>query len=128
MQMAKGGGSSQVKIVLLLMVVAAGVYVAGKKGYITLPWDNKSKVSPIYDTDAKNDRYIKKDLSLAQLQRLDRVLIEEERRGGERVAGNRVRELSGGDKAVIAAYGRWRKCVDLMRSSNHVIYPSDRGQ
>lgn len=126
--MAKGGGSSLMKIALLLIVVVAGLYMAAQKGYITLPWDNKPKISPIYDTDETNDRYIKKDLSLAQMQRLDRVLNEEMRRGGGRLAGNRLRELAGGDKAVMAAYGRWRKCVDLMRSSNHVIYPADRGQ
>jgi hypothetical protein len=116
------------KLVLILIVVAAGLYMAAKKGYITLPWDNQPKVSPIYDTDEKNDRYIKKDLSLAQLRLLDRALNEEQLRGGHRLSGNRLRELVGGDKAVIAAYNRWRKCVDLMRSSNHVIYPRERGR
>ncbi len=126
--MAKGADSGSLKVTLIFLVLIAGGYLAVKKGYFPIPWDNRPKVSPIYDTDEKNDRYIKGTLTLAQMKMLDRVLNEEQGRGGQRLPGNMLRELSRGDKAVIAAYGRWRKCYDLMRSSNYVIYPRERGQ
>jgi hypothetical protein len=126
--MAKGGVSKASKMFLFFLVLLTGMYLAAKRGYISLPWDRGANISPIYDTDDKNDRYIKKDLSLAQMKVLDRVLNEEQRSGGQRLPGSLVRELAGGDKAVIGAYGRWRKCCDLMRSSNDVIYPRERGQ
>ncbi|HPI73300.1 MAG TPA: hypothetical protein PK843_05345 [bacterium] len=82
----------------------------------------------MYDSDPKNDRFIKGSLRRDQFRLLDRVLNEEERNGGMRLSNGKVRQLAADDKEVIEAYDRWRRCCSLMRSVNYVIYPSQRSR
>jgi len=115
-------------MVFIVLVLAAAGFYGVKRGWVPIPWDNRPAWSPIYDTDPRNDRYIKGSLTIEQLQTLDRLLNEEYRNGGNRLQGDRVRQLSRGDRLVAQAYGRWRKCHDLMRTSNYVIYPAERSR
>jgi hypothetical protein len=126
--MSKGMDSGAMKMAAVFLLVAAAGFYGVKKGYIPKLWDKQPTVSPIYDTDPKNDGYIKSSMTYEQMALLDHILNEEYRNGGQRIAGDRVRQLARGDKLVIQAYGRWRKCRDLMRSSNHIIYPIERGE
>jgi len=82
----------------------------------------------MYDSDPKNDRFIKGSLRRDQFRLLDRVLNEEERNGGMRLSNGKVRQLAADDREVIEAYDRWRRCCSLMRSENYVIYPSQRSR
>ncbi len=126
--MANSPDTGSMKMVIIVLILAAAGFYGVKRGWIPIPWDTRPAVSPIYDTDAKNDRYIKGSLTFEQLRLLDRVLNEEYNYGGKRLPGDRVRQLTKGDRLVGQAYGRWRKCKDLMRSSNHVVYPRERGE
>jgi hypothetical protein len=76
-----------------------------------------------YDSDDGNDAYIKSGLSAQQLATLDAILRKEYNEGGLRLRNNDVVALANGDGAVVKAYGRWRRCRDLMRSGSDVIYP-----
>jgi len=118
---------------LLLMVVLAALYL----GFTRYRHQVGSLLPPsirpggdvtliVYDTDPQNDRFIKGNLTGKQFRLLDRILNEEERNGGMRISGGRVRQYAMDDKAVIEAYDRWRRCCSLMRSENYVIYPSQR--
>ncbi len=80
----------------------------------------------IYDTDPACNRYIKADLSREQLQKLDKILLAEKRNHGERLPMSQVLAIATNDQAVAEAYMRWRKCADMMRGSNHVVYPDER--
>lgn len=124
----KGLDRGALKVTLVFLILLVAWYVALKMGYLPAPRDISSGESPIYDTDAQNDRYIKGSLTPMQLRVLDRLLDEEQDYGGRPLPAITIRRLASGDKAVIAAYDRWRTCSEMMRSSNYVIYPRDRGR
>lgn len=111
---------------LLLVVMVVLIILAIRYGWI--PWNNTSgpTVSPIYDTDAANDRFIKGELSADQMKTLDRILTEEQKQNGVRLSNETIKKLAKNDKAVMDAYARWRKCHDMMRSRHYVIYPNQR--
>ncbi len=125
--------NSSTKIFLLLLVLGAGYFgykKYGSKAGEYLPDALKPGLVQsenfVYDTDPKNDRFIKGKLNAKQMRLLDRVLDEEERHGGMRLSGGEVRELAGDEKLVLEAYDRWRRCCNLMRSEDRVVYPSER--
>jgi hypothetical protein len=130
-----GMKNNSTKIFLLLLLVVAG-YVGYKKfGYKAMeyvPEGLKPGFSHheniVYDTDPKNDRFIKGKLNPKQMRMLDKVLDEEERNGGMRLSGGQVRELACDEKLVMEAYDRWRRCCNLMRSEYRVVYPSERAK
>jgi hypothetical protein len=113
--------------ILILLILGGLAILAWRNGWIPTNIGNKVAYSPIYDTDAANDQFIKGDLTLDQMRKLDRVLVQEQRNQEARLSTEQVRPLSGNDKAVMEAYGRWRKCYDMMRGRDHVIYPNQRG-
>ncbi len=128
--------SKNTKIFFFLLIIAvAGYYVY--KRYPRVIYRMRTmdisclKPDPVvqyfeYDTDPSNDSLIKRGLRGEQFRLLDRILDEEERNGGMRLNANTVKKLAREDRAVIEAYERWRRCIMLMRSENHVIYPSER--
>jgi hypothetical protein len=79
-----------------------------------------------YDTDRTNDLYIKGTLSVGELARLDAILEHEKASGGLRLSHQDLGSLSDNNYALMDAYARWRKCKDLMRTTTHVVYPSER--
>lgn len=126
--------STSTKIFLLLLLVAAGYWgykKFGSKGIVDYfsdslrPGSSQSEYF-VYDTDPKNDRFIKGKLTGRQMKALDKVLNEEERNGGMRLSSSQLRELSGDEKLVIEAYDRWRRCCNLMRSEYQIVYPRER--
>lgn len=126
--------NNSTKIFLLLLLVVAGYFGYKKFGSKVTEYvpealkPGSSQENVIYDTDPKNDRFIKGKLNAKQMKVLDKVLQEEERNGGMRLSGGQVRELSGDEKLVIEAYDRWRRCCNLMRSEYRVVYPSERAK
>ncbi|MDZ7370304.1 MAG: hypothetical protein ONB12_03940 [candidate division KSB1 bacterium] len=80
----------------------------------------------IYDTDWKNNEYIKGDLSTYELRRLDKILMEEKRNGGLRLSSQRLHQLARNNNDIIEAYDRWRKCKDMYRTFYHSVYPDER--
>ena len=80
----------------------------------------------VYDTDSKNDVYIKSNLHPQLLRILDRVLEKEKKNSGLRLTDVELNKITSYNNEVNEAYNRWRKCKDMMRSSHHVIYPSER--
>jgi hypothetical protein len=110
--------------IAILFATVLVIIVAGKKYY-----NGGSILEPtqtIYDTDPECNRYIKADLRSEQLQRLDKILLKEKRNHGERLPMSEVQAMAGYDQTIADAYVRWRKCVDMMRGSNHVVYPDER--
>jgi hypothetical protein len=91
---------------------------------VTVGGKAAAKSAPhIYDSDPGNDAYIKSGLSAEQMARLDTILREEYNEGGRRLRNTDVLAFANGDGAIVRAYGRWRKCLALMRSGSSVIYP-----
>jgi hypothetical protein len=80
----------------------------------------------IYDTDSKNNVYIKTNLHPQLLRTLDKVLEKEKENSGLRLTDVDLNKISQYNNEVNEAYNRWRKCKDMMRSNHHVIYPSER--
>ncbi len=90
------------------------------------PSSSSSSRAYFYDTDPRNDEYIKGDLSQYQLRRLDRILMDEKRNGGLRLSNVRLQQLARNRPELIDAYERWRKCKDMYRSYHHCVYPDER--
>jgi hypothetical protein len=114
--------------IALLFVVAIALFVVYQK-YIAPP-DGHPATDPgsamVYDTDPENDLYIKGELTSKQLTRFDRILEREKENRGLRLSGGDLSELAGDDRELIDAYYRWCSCKDMMRSSSHIVYPSER--
>jgi hypothetical protein len=115
--------------IALTFVVIIALFVVYQK-YIdvpgTTPPSTGSDSGIFYDTDPKNDLFIKGDLTKRQLSRFDRILEKEKKNNGKRLSGSDLAKLAGRDKELIAAYNRWISCKAMMRSSSHVVYPSER--
>lgn len=79
-----------------------------------------------YDTDYKNDLYIKGDLSESQLLLFDIILEHEKMMDCVMLSESDLGILCKDDRALKDAYYRWRECAALMRSTTRTIYPSDR--
>ena len=125
---SRGPDRSAVKTTFFFFLILAALFLVARSGLLSGPWDTLVGASPIYDTDARNDRDIKRNLTRAQLRLLDRILEAELDQGGRRLGDREVRQIARGDKAVMAAYDRWRAYLEMRRSSNYVIYPRDRGR
>ena len=80
----------------------------------------------VYDTDPRNDTFIKGRLRYRQLIRLDDVLRREKQNKGLRLDKATVNEIAKYDNEIIDAYDRWRKCHDMRRSKHKTIYPDER--
>ena len=114
--------------IAMLFVVAIALFVVYQK-YIAPPAGQPATGSGsviIYDTDPENDRYIKGELTGKQLSRFDRILEREKANKGQRLSGVELSELAGDDRELTEAYNRWCSCKDMMRSSSHIVYPSER--
>jgi len=81
----------------------------------------------IYDTDPRNDRYIKDEMTSSQLQIFDRVLCTEKKQNGKKLAESQILNITGAKDydAVNAAYQRWLECKELNRNQDHVVYPQN---
>ena len=118
------------KFTALLLLVVMAFAVLGMDCFDAL----KKKASPapttkpnyIYDTDPRNDDFIRGTLSAAKLNILDKVLLKEKKQGGLKLSNTELNSITKYDQEIIDAYGRWRKCKNMMRSSHHVIYPDER--
>ena len=115
--------------IALTFVVIIALFVVYQK-YIAVPGGATTSAGSgsgiIYDTDPKNDLFIKGELTSRQLTRFDRILEREKENNGMRLSGLELSKIAGRDKALIAAYNRWISCKAMMRSSSHVVYPSER--
>lgn len=80
----------------------------------------------VYDTDPKNDLFIKGNLPIFKLVRLDRILEAEKQNGGMRLNHQELNAISRYDNDLTEAYSRWWACKDQLRSFHHVVYPSER--
>jgi hypothetical protein len=79
-----------------------------------------------YDTNSDNDEFIKGNLDRDQLLLLDKILMTEKKLRTHPLSDQQVQSIAKNDPAVIAAYERWCKCYDMIRSSTHVVYPDER--
>ncbi len=80
----------------------------------------------IYDTDPRNDTFIKGRLTDRELKKLDAVLLKEKANEGMAFDNITLEELAKYDPKIIEAYWRWRKCKDMRRSYHKTIYPDER--
>jgi hypothetical protein len=122
--MPKSFDAIAVRVALVAATIAL-FYVVYQK-YHKGPHPGEEPVSYIYDTDPKNDQFIKGALTPEQLKKLDRILEEEKKQKGLRLSALELTKLVENDNSIVDAYVRWRKCYDMMRSFHHVIYPSER--
>lgn len=88
--------------------------------------DPKQKTVFLYDTDPRNNDFIKGELNQQQMLVLDRILMEEKALCGLRVNSLRVNELAKNKSEIIDAYDRYRKCKDMYRSYHRTVYPDER--
>ena len=79
-----------------------------------------------YDTDPRNDTFIKGRLRQNQLRHLDRVLLKEKELCGDKLDSQTLNEIARYDNEILDAYDRWRKCKDMRRSHHKSIYPDER--
>lgn len=127
--MSKKADKSSLKIALFFAIIMViFVYINNSKiGDQILPLTKEfSAENFIYDTDQRNDRFIKGELSGEKLRMLDKILIHEKQNYQMRLSGDVLMELAQNDDDLIRAYTRWRKCYDMMRSNTHVVYPDER--
>lgn len=118
-------------VIITSIVVASGTLVAE---HFILPrilsiLNPRPKVVEewmIYDTDPRNDTFIKGRLSIRDLRRLDAVLLKEKANDGMPFDNIMLEEIAGYDPKIIEAYWRWRKCKDMRRSYHKTIYPDER--
>ncbi|MBN1465549.1 hypothetical protein JXA02_07300 [candidate division KSB1 bacterium] len=81
----------------------------------------------VYDTDPRNDDFIKGNLNQRDMRILDRVLMQEKNlNNGMRLDSTTLNEHANYDPQIIDAYDRWRKCKDMRRSYHKSIYPDER--
>ena len=80
----------------------------------------------IYDTDPKNDSYIKKNLSREKLEQFDDVLEYERMNCLYKISSTQLRSMTNNDEELIKAYQRWIVCKNMKRNTNIVVYPSER--
>jgi len=115
------------RIVIFIVLVIAGYYAYQK--YLK-PSSPAAITAPagavIYDTNPQNDSFIKGTLTARQLAQFDKILEFEKSQTGMRITQEQLKELAANDLDLYDAYNRWRRCVDMMRSTHHTIYPSER--
>ena len=122
--MAGSSKGTEFRIVFVFMILVAAYF--GYQKYLKPLQTNKISGQIIYDTDAKNDKFIKGQLSSQQFNQLDKILELEKSQGGLRLSVKDLKRTAGDDMALYEAYSRWRKCKDMMRSKHRTLYPSDR--
>ncbi len=89
-------------------------------------FNQQKEIHYYYDTDPKNDKFIKGDLSKNKLKKFDKILMAEKENSGLRFSTAKVNQLTGNDNDLIDAYDRWRKCKEMRRSYHRTIYPDER--
>jgi len=80
----------------------------------------------VYDTDPRNDAFIKGTLKKEKQKKLDAILMIEKKECGLRLSNQQLYEYTKYENDIIEAYNRWRKCKEMRRSYHHVIYPDER--
>jgi hypothetical protein len=80
----------------------------------------------VYDTDIKNDAYIKSNLTSQQLAVFDIILEQEKANGSLKLSNEALIKIAKNDNELVGAYLRWRNCREMMRSDNRTFYPSER--
>jgi len=117
-------------IVVTLVLVSAvwffrGDYIQYKfRSFFNI--GSKPPVIRVYDTDPRNNSFIKGSLNERELLILDHVLMIEKKNDGMVLDRSTLIRVSRNYPEVIEAYDRWRKCKTMRRSDNHVIYPDER--
>ncbi|MBN2411296.1 hypothetical protein JXQ31_06355 [candidate division KSB1 bacterium] len=122
--MAESTKGTEFRIVFVFIILAAAYF--GYQKYFKPAGINSHNSQIIYDTDPKNDKFIKGQLTSQQLLQLDKILELEESQGGMRLSVKDLKRTAKDDRALYEAYTRWRKCKDMMRSKHRTIYPGDR--
>jgi hypothetical protein len=118
-------GNNNMRIVIIVILIVAGYYVYQK--YLKTSTPITAIAGPvIYDTNPQNDSFIKGTLTAQQLAQFDKILEFEKSQNSMRISQNKLKELAANDLALYEAYNRWRKCMDMMRSTHHTVYPSER--
>ncbi len=117
--------NNNLRIFIIIAVIIAGYYAFQK--YLNPSPSATSIAGPVlYDTNPQNDSFIKGTLTVQQLAKLDKILEFEKAQTGMRLSQERLKELAANDLDLYDAYNRWRRCVDMMRSTHRTIYPSER--
>jgi hypothetical protein len=111
-------------VVIISIVLIIGYMVMNKGSAKPIPDIRDEKYS--YDTDIKNDIYIKGDLSSQQLSVFDKILEQEKAYGGLKLSNDEVAKIANNDNDLTNAYLRWRNCKEMMRSNHRTYYPSER--
>lgn len=118
-------------VIITSIVVIVGTlvfehFVLPKVMSILKPKPQKTEAWMIYDTDPRNDTFIKGRLTIRELQKLDSVLLKEKANEGMAFDNTTLEEIAKYDPKIIEAYWRWRKCKDMRRSYHKTIYPDER--
>ena len=118
--------------VSLSFTIGAVLTVATYVGYNKVSYKLANFLHPreriffLYDTDPRNNDFIKGNLLPKQLRILDRLLELEKKQCGLRLTPQDINKITRYNSEVKEAYDRWRKCKDMMRSYYRVVYPSER--
>jgi len=116
----------------LSLTIGAVLTVATFMGYSKVSYKLSSYLHPreriffLYDTDPRNNDFIKANLQPKQLKILDQLLELEKKQSGLRLTPQDINKITRYNSEVKEAYDRWRKCKDMMRSSYRVVYPDER--
>jgi hypothetical protein len=81
-----------------------------------------------YDLKTEYSQDIRDDLTLEQVRLFDNILERERQRGGKKLRDWVVGRMARDDEVVIHAYERYRRYTNLMRSTTHTVYPSERAK
>jgi hypothetical protein len=120
------------KCVIFTTIIAAGLTLVAEHFILPRiiafikPRPQATEEWMIYDTDPRNDTFIKGRLSIRELKRLDSVLLKEKANEGMPFDNTTLEEIAKYDPKIIEAYWRWRKCKDMRRSYHKTIYPDER--
>lgn len=111
-------------VLVTIFIFAFGKIISPK--FKKLFGQQKPPALLVYDTDPRNDEFIKGTLKRQKQKKLDAVLLIEKKECGLRLSNQQLYEYTKYDNEVIEAYNRWRKCKEMRRSYHHVIYPDER--
>jgi hypothetical protein len=112
-------------IFVAIFIFAFKKYIMPKVSTFTSSRGKSNEIF-IYDTDPRNDEFIKGSLKKVKQKKLDYVLMKEKDACGLRLSNQFLYQFSNNDNDIIAGYNRWRKCKEMRRSYHRVIYPDER--
>jgi len=116
-----------IAVIVTVIISGVGYFVLSKKAeYFIDRFCQRDEIVYYYDSDPRNDIFIKGNLSHSKMKRLDYILMLEKKNESMTLPANQLLDVARYDLEVIEAYQRWTKCKNMRRSYHHVVYPDER--